>query len=307
MSAPETPASRRCPGVWLGDALGAMVARLPQPLLLAAGRLLALLAWPLMRRRRRIAARNLALCFPALDDGARARLLRATIRDTVTGMLELLRAWYAPPRALAPLLGSVEGLGHLRAALAAGRGVLLLGGHVPHAELDARLLLERLRAEGIDAPVRLVIRSYGRPCLERWIGGARRRAFGPTLGKKDTRGLVRVLSGGGIAALMADQDFSYSNVFVPFFGVPASTLASLPALVGRTGAALLPFWFHRDDAGRYHLVIEAAWDDWPAQSPEDAAARYMRALEARIAAHPSQYLWMHRRFKTRPPGEPSLY
>lgn len=307
MSASEAPASPRCPGVWLGDALGAVVGRLPQPLLLGLGGLLARLAWPLMRRRRRIAARNLALCFPALDEPARARLLRATMRETITGMLELLRAWYAPPRALAPLLGSVEGLEHLRAAQAAGRGALLLGGHVPHCELDARLLLERLRAEGIDAPIRLVARPYGMPCVERWIGGARRRAFGPTLGKKDTRGLVRVLAGGGIAALMADQDFSYANVFVPFFGVPASTLATLPALVGRTGAALLPFWYHRDDAGRYHLVIEAPWDDWPAQSPEEAAARYMRGLEARIAAHPAQYLWMHRRFKTRPPGEPPLY
>ena len=74
--------------------------------------------------------------------------------------------------------------------------------------------------------------------------------------------------------------------------------------------------FHADAAARADADdmkrasadrIEAAWDDWPAQSPEDAAARYMRALEARIAAHPSQYLWMHRRFKTRPPGEPPLY
>ncbi len=300
-------AAPRCPGVVLGDALGALVSRLPQPVLLGLGALLARLARPLLRGRARIAARNLALCFPGLDDAARQALLRATVRDTVTGTLEHLRAWYAPPRALAPLLGSLEGLGHLRDALAAGRGVLLLGGHVPHCELAARLLLERLRAEGIDAPIRLVARPYGAPCVERWIGGARRRAFGPTLGKKDTRGLVRTLAGGGIAALMADQDFSYAHAFVPFFGVPAATLASLPSLAGRTGAAVLPFWYHRDADGRYHLVLEAPWDDWSAQSPEDAAARYMRALEARVAAHPSQYLWMHRRFKTRPPGEPPLY
>lgn len=283
------------------DLLAAGVARLPQSALLWLARVLTWLLWPGMGKRRRYARINIALCFPQLDDAQRKRLLRDNLRATVTGALELIRAWYAPSHPLAHL-AEVEGLEHLRAATAAGRGVLLFGGHFTHSELAARLLQE-VAAQ----PLHVVVRRNNHRCLEAMFDRARRSRFAGTIAKKDVRGLLRVLSRGGVVAYSADQNFTYQNAFVPFFGIPAATLTATPELAQRGKAVVLPFWFHRDRDGRYRLRIEPQWSGWPSGDPVADAARYMAELEQVVREHPEQYLWVHRRFKTRPPGEADVY
>ncbi len=277
------------------------VARLQQRVLLALASVMTVLLWPLLARRRRIAAINLKLCFPDQSRREQRRLLRATLRATTMGVFELLRAWYAPAGKIATL-GDIEGLERLREALARGQGVLLFTGHFTGSELVGRMI-----GEALGRPVRVVVRPNNNECLERWLDAARERVFGPTIGKKDTRALLRALRSGEVVAYSADQNFTYQNAFVPFFGVPAATLVSTPELLRRANACMLPFWFHRDDDGRYHVRIEAAWPGWSDADPATAAAIYMRELEAVVREHPEQYLWVHRRFKTRPPGEPDLY
>lgn len=274
---------------------------MPQPWLLRLGGVLTWLLSPLLGRRRRYADRNLALCFPELDAPARGRLLQATLRATVTGMLESLRGWFAPASTLRGLV-DVEGLEHLQAARAQGRGVLLVTGHSPHLELGGRML-----SEVSGEPIAIVVRRQGRPCLERFVDGGRRRAFADTIGKKDMRGLLRTLSGGGVVAYAGDQDFSYQNAFVPFFGIPAATVTAIPELARRGNASVLTYWFQRGDGGRYRLWIDPPAPDWPSGDAVADAAHYMAMLECVVRRHPEQYLWVHRRFKTRPPGEPDLY
>ncbi len=283
------------------DLLAAGVARLPQSILLWLGRALTWLLGPAMRKRSRYARANIALCFPGLDDAQRKRLLRDNQRATVTGALELIRAWYAPSSALAGLV-EIDGIEHLRAATAAGRGVLLFGGHFTTSELCARLLQE-VAAQ----PVHVVVRRNNHRCLEAMFDRARRSRFAGTIAKKDVRGLLRVLSGGGVVAYSADQNFTYQNAFVPFFGISAATLTATPELARRGKAVVLPFWFHRDADGRYRLRIEPQWSGWPSGDPAADAARYMSELEKVVRQHPEQYLWVHRRFKTRPPGESDVY
>jgi KDO2-lipid IV(A) lauroyltransferase len=291
-------------GCWFiapANLVAACIARLPQRVLLALGAVSTGLLWPLLRKRRRIAQINIDLCFPQLDDAARKRLVKQNIRNTVTGVFELIRGWYAPASALRGM-ADVQGLEHLRAALASGHGVLLLCGHFPHAELCGRLL-----GEAIGQRVHILARHNNNPCLERVMDGARRRAFAGVVAKKDVRGLLRVLSRGGIVAYSADQNFNYQNAFVPFFGIQASTLTTTPELARRGNAVVLPFWFHRDEAGRYQLRIEPTWEGWPSGNPAADAARYMAELENFVRQHPAQYLWVHRRFKTRPPDEVEVY
>jgi KDO2-lipid IV(A) lauroyltransferase len=295
------PGAARCRWLAPANAIAHGIACLPQAWLLRLGVVLTWLSWPLLRRRRRYARTNLALCFPELDARAQRRLLRATLRASVTGLLESLRAWFAPPSRLRGLV-EVEGLQHLQAAQADGRGVLLLTGHTPHLELGGRLL-----SEALGRPVSIVVRLNNHPCIERFIDGARRRAFAATIGKKDVRELLRALARGDVVAQAGDQDFNYQHAFVPFFGIPAATLTAIPELARRGNATVLPYWFQREADGRYRLWIEPQWPGWPSGDPAADAARYMRELETVVRRHPEQYLWVHRRFKTRPPGAAGLY
>ena len=279
----------------------AAVARLPQRALLGLGRAAAWLAWPLLRSRRRIAAINIALCFPALDAGQQAALVRESVVNTAVGAFELMRAWWAPPRALAGL-ARIDGIEHLQQALARGQGVLLMCGHFTHTELAVRLL-----GEALGRPVRVVVRRHNNACLERWFDAARAAVFGPTIGKKDVRALLRTLSEGQPVVYSADQNFTYQNAFVPFFGVPAATLTATPELVRRAGAVLLPFWYRRDGDGRYRIQVLPPLEGFPGPDATADTARVMAALEGLVRRCPTQYLWLHQRFKRQPDGSKRRY
>ena len=256
--------------------LARALAWLPPGLLLRLAGGLAWLAGPLLARRRRVVEANLRACFPGLDAPARERLLRGR--------------------------ADIEGLEHVREALDAGEGVLLFTGHFTQSELAARLL-----SDALGRRVRGVVRRHNQPCVEAAFERARRRVFAPTLAKKDVRGLLRALQAGEAVVYSADQDFSYGHAFAPFFGVPAATLASTPALVRRAAARMLFFSFHRTPEGRYCLRLQPEWPGWRDGPPEQSTRLYMQALEAAVAQAPAQYLWAHRRFKTRPPGAAPLY
>ncbi len=290
----------RCWSTPLLDAAAWVVGRLPQRAALALGRALAWLSWPLLRSRRRIARANVDACFPELDATARRRLADASLVNTVIGVLELVRGWHAPARTLAPL-ATVVGIERLRDALSRG-GVMLVGGHMTHAELGVRLI-----GDALGRPLHAMARRHNDPCLEGWIERSRRRVMASTIGKKDVRALLRTLLDGQPVIYVADQNFNYQHAFVPFFGVPAATMTALPELARRGRATMLPFWIRRDDAGHYHVRIEPTWSDWPSGDPARDAARYMAELEAAVREAPDQYLWAHQRFKTRPPGAAPLY
>lgn len=280
--------------------VGGLVARLPQSALLALGRGLARLGRPLLRRRARIAERNLALCFPTLAPDVRQRLGEEALANAVIGGLESLRAWFAPTPA--PVQVRVDGLQHLRDALACGRGVLVLAAHFTSVELACRLL-----SEAAGERMGMLVRRHGQPAVEAAIDAGRRRHAGDTVAKKDLRGLMALLGQGRAVVYAPDQDFRHGHVFVPFFGIPAATLAMTARIAARTGAAVLPFWFHREPDGSYVLELEPPLPDVEAAAPAAEAARYVAAIEARVRQHPAQYLWVHRRFQTRPEGEPPLY
>lgn len=292
----------RCLGWRALGRVFAALARMPQPALLAAGAALGVAVRPVLARRWRVARINFALCFPAASAQDREARLAAHRRAVATAVLELLRAWFAPSSSLVGL-ADVEGLDRLREAQARGQGVLLLTGHLMHTELATRFV-----AEALGAPIGGVVRRYDRhPCLERLLDAARRRRLGPTVGKFDTRGMVRHLREGGRLVYSADQDFRHGHLFVPFFGTPAATFAGTPQLVRAGRAAVCFLAMARGADGRYLVRVSDPGLDVLLDDPVAFATRYMQVLEAAVREAPDQYLWVHRRFKTRPPGEPPVY
>lgn len=281
--------------------LAMLSARLPQKALLRVAKLCCLACWPFLYRRRRVASTNIELCFKSLSLTERQDLFNRNLLATVTGVFELFRAWYAPSKTLSGL-ADIHGIERLEAALSEGKGVLLLTGHFTHTELAVRFLGEALKRK-----IRVVVRRHNNECIEHAFDDARSKVFGDSIEKKDLRALLKALRAGEAVVYSSDQNFNYQHAFVPFFGIPAATLTATPAIIERSGAAMLPFWFYRDVDGRYQITIAEAWENWPSGNALADTQIYMQKLEAVVREHPEQYLWAHRRFKTRPQGLPDIY
>ncbi len=281
--------------------LAMLSARLPQRWLMRAAKLFCLACWPFLYRRRRVASTNIELCFQNLSLPERQDLFNRNLLATITGVFELFRAWYAPAKTLAGL-ADIHGIERLSAALAEGKGVLLLTGHFTHTELAVRLL-----SEALNKKVRVVVRRHNNACIEHAFETARAKVFGDSIEKKDLRALLKALRAGDAVVYSSDQNFNYQHAFVPFFGIPAATLTATPNIIERSGAAMLPFWFYRDANNRYQITIAMPWENWPSTDAIADTHIYMEKLEAVVREHPEQYLWVHRRFKTRPQGSPNIY
>ena len=255
----------------------------------------------LASRRRRIAAANIAYCFPELDERERAALLDRHFRSLGFALIEVAISWYADAGALRDLV-RVEGRGHLDAALARGRGALLLAGHFTALEIGAARL-------GLEAPVDGVYRPHADRPMEHAMRAGRQRFGGRLLDRRDLRGVLRRLRLNRAVWYAPDQDLRLrGGVFAPFFGRPAATLTTTSRIARASAAPVLPFRVERAADGRaYRAVIEPALTDFPSGDDAADAARINEIIERWVRARPEQYLWVHRRFKTRPPGAPDLY
>jgi len=287
---------------WLGVAAVWLIAHLPQSLLPWLGRRLGALVARVPSARRRIAAANIALCFPALDPAQRAALVDANLRDIGMMMVEFALGWLGSDRRMAALPTTIEGLEHLEAARARGKGVLLVGGHFSHLELCARLVSQRIRIAGM-------YRRMDSTVFEWVVLRARLRYAAAMFEKDDIRGTVKYLRAGGTLWYAPDQDMrSKDTVFVPFFGVPAATITATHHLARLSGAAVIPF-FHRrlPDGSGYVLRLAAPLENFPSADVLDDTARVNACIEQMVREAPAQYLWVHKRFKTRPPGAAAIY
>ena len=280
-----------------------LLARCPPGWRAGAARLLGAAWRRAAPRRRRIAAANLAYCFPELDDRERRALLDRHFRSLGFALIEVALAWYADRAALRELV-RVDGREHLDAALARGRGALLLAGHFTTLEIGAARLC-------IDVPVDGVYRPHADPSMERASRDGRQRFGGRLLDRADVRGMLRRLRANRAVWYAPDQDPGGrrgAGVFAPFFGRPAATLTAPARIARASGAPVLPFRVERAAGGRaYRIVIEPPLAGFPGGDERADAARINEVIERWARAAPEQYLWVHRRFKTRPPGEPSLY
>lgn len=284
---------------WIALALLRLAARLPWAFQRALGRGIGALAFAFARSRRRAASINLALCLPQMPQNERDALLRATFRDFGIGLFEFARAWWG---SLAPIRrgARIEGLEHLHALQAQGRGVLLVSGHFMTLEMCGRLLCDHVPLAGM-------YRRYRDPVMEWAVKRGRLRYASAMFANEDIRPAMRHLKQGGLLWYAPDQDMrGKDTVFAPFFGVPAATITATHQFARLTGCAVVPF-FHRREGGRYVLRIAPPLEDFPSKDATADSARVNAAIEAMVREAPSQYLWIHRRFKRRPEGAAPPY
>lgn len=298
---PALLAPRHWPA-WIGLGVIWLVARVPYSILLRLGRFVGWLAARLIGSDRRgTAARNLELCFPEQSAEERARLLEENLRDSGVMLIEFALAWMGSTRTIANIPVTIEGLEHLEAARIAKRGVLLVGAHFSHLELCARLVSQRLRIAGM-------YREHEDAAFEWAIKCARLHYASAMFTKDQLRQTVRWLKAGGTIWYAPDQDMRGKDVvFAPFFGVAASTITATHHLARLSGAEVIPFFHRRLDDGGYAIRLEQPLADFPSADAVHDTARINSCIERMVREAPTQYLWMHKRFKTRPPGEASIY
>lgn len=279
-----------------------LVAHLPRPWLMGLGRFLGALVQRFPSPRRHIAEVNIDLCFPELPAAERAALVDAHLRDIGLMMVEFALGWMGSDRAIERVPVQLEGLEHLRAAREQGKGVLLVGGHFSHLELCARLVSRHIRISGM-------YRRMDSDVFEWSVLRARLDYAEAMFDKDDIRGTVKYLRQGGTLWYAPDQDMrSKDNVFVPFFGVPAATITATHHLARMSGAAVIPF-FHRRLPGHagYAMRLGAPLSGFPSDDALVDTARINASIEQMVREAPEQYLWVHKRFKTRPEGSPGVY
>lgn len=286
---------------WLGACLLRLLAWLPYRTILGLGAVFGKLVAPLLRERRHVITRNLELCFPELDDAARAELRVEVLRDMGIMLGEFALGWMASDRKLAKLPVRIEGLEHLQALRKQDRGALLVGGHFSHLELCARLISRQVRIAGM-------YRRMDSEVFE-WLVLRARLGYADTMFDKDAlRATVKYLKRGGVLWYAPDQDMrGKDSVFAPFFRVPASTITATHHLARLSGAAVIPFFHRRETHGGYALRLEAPLDGFPTDDVVADTARINALIERMVREAPAQYLWAHKRFKTRPPGSPPVY
>ncbi|MDC8802290.1 LpxL/LpxP family Kdo(2)-lipid IV(A) lauroyl/palmitoleoyl acyltransferase [Halomonas pacifica] len=286
---------------WLGIGAMRLGAWLPWRLKMGVGRGIGLLAWRLARRRRHITETNLRLCFPELSEARRAELVRETFIANGIGLLETATGWCRDPEHLRHRV-TFSGQEHMARVQAQGKGALILGIHFSTLDLGGALHSLFFRADAVQRP-------HDNPLFNRFMARARAPYFDAVLDRHDLRGVVRRLKAGHNVWYSPDQDFGReASVFAPFFGIEAATVRMTSRIARLTGAPVIPLIFHRNPDNRtYTLEYLPPLEDFPGGDEVADATRVNAVIEQAIRKHPEQYLWLHRRFKTRPEGEPGFY
>jgi len=273
---------------------------LPLPILGRIGSGVGWLMYYAIPKRRKIALTNLRLCMPELSEAARRDIAMRHFQGYSRSILERSLIWWAPVPRLRRLI-------HIEPA-------------VPQAEMESGptiLLCPHfvcLDVAGVAArviPLSTIYSPQKNKAFDDLLRYGRER-FGPVrlfTREAGVKPILRALRDGLPYFMLPDMDFGEKDAaFVPFFGIPAATLTALGRLSAATGAKVIPVvaTFLPNYQG-YRVVFYPAWDDYPGEDMIAATRRMNAFIEERVRENPAEYFWTHKRFKTRPPGEPSLY
>lgn len=272
---------------------------LPLPVLRVLGSGLGQLLFAVAGGRRKVALRNLALCFPALSEGERQALARRHFVAFARAFLDRPVFWWASEARLRRLI-RLTGSEHLRDP--DGRPTILLAPHF--VGLDAGGMMMTM-----STPLVSVYSNQSNPVFNAVLLEGRLRFNAPVLLSRQDgmRKAIKALKDGYPFYYLPDMDFGpQDSIFVPFFGVPAATVPGVSRLARLTGARVVPCITRLVDDG-YEVELQRPWEDYPGEDVEADTRRMNAFIEAQVLRMPEQYFWVHKRFKTRPPGEPRLY
>jgi KDO2-lipid IV(A) lauroyltransferase len=289
---------------WLGILLWYLICNLlPFPVQIWLGKQLGYLLYRCNIDRTRVARVNIDRCYPHLSEAQRESLLRHTMESTAIGIFESGAAWFWPRWRFVNKY-RIEGLEHLEKCANSNTGVLLMGLHFTPIEIGAAFLNQRVAIAGFYRPHKNPVYEYIQA-----LGRIKHNRKSQVIANDDVRKIVKALRSGVSVNYAPDQDYGRRrSVFAPFFGIQTATVKA-PAQLAQAGRAEIIPWVcsRTSDYGQYVIKIYPPITDELTGDDLQNAKVINDFAEARIRDNPEQYLWVHRRFKTRPEGEESYY
>jgi len=292
---------------WLAMWFMRAISTFPIPLIWIVGSAIGELAYFLMARRRHITLTNIRACFPELPDREQRALARAHFRAFAQAGLATPISWWGSEARMKRIVRVPGKKEYFDRALAEKKPVILLVAHFVAIEVAGMVL----------APDHFMIDMYKRPknLFFDWMIRSRRTRFVPRHGgalverREGIKPVIRAMRQGGSFFYLSDQDQGRDgSVFVPFFGVQAATLTALCRLAQITKAVVIPCFARQLPRGQgYELKFLAPLENFPSGDDVADTARMNKIIEDGVRTMPEQYFWSHRRFKTRPEGEPPFY
>ncbi len=275
---------------WAGLGVLRLLELLPFGAQRQMGSLLGLLIERLPLAYVRIARRNIELCLPHLSPCARRELLTDHCKSLGMGLCETANTWWSDDRRVAGL-ATIEGAEHLRAALARGRGAIIIGGHFTTIEIATRIL-------GTVVPLNVLYRPTKNALLSKTMHDSFCR-HGKPIRHDDVRAMIRALKHNEAVWYAPDQSYRNKGAeMVDFFGIPAATTTATSRLARITGAAVLTYFPERmPGTAGYRVTLGPALSNFPSTDARRDVERFHALLEAQIRRVPEQYFWVHRRFK----------
>ena len=283
---------------WIGILFMKLAASLPFFLQIKLGQLIGLLSYYLARGRRHICETNIRLCFPELNAQEQKRLVRRTFLSNGIGFIEICITWCGNKERYRNRV-TLHGMDHLKQALDQGRGVFLIGSHLTTFEIAGFLF-------SMFGDMNCTYRRNDKNALfDAFMFNGRRQHYEGVYERKDIRGAMRCLKEGRMLWYAPDQDYgAQHSVFVPFFGNLAATITAGSRFAKFNDSPVLFFSHYRkEDNSGYEIYFSPVVEGYPSGDDEKDGAIINQLVEEAIRKQPDQYLWLHKRFKTPPPGE----
>jgi KDO2-lipid IV(A) lauroyltransferase len=274
---------------------------LPMPAKQRLGKWLGVFLSKVMSYRFRVTKTNIGMCMPELSEAQREELARDSFVACARGFLESTHAWWRDTGKYQSQV-KVSGRQHLDEAMARGKGILLLGGHYSIFDFALPLIACQLTRPGY------MYRPNDNPVIDRMIERGRKRDMNiEPFTKRQLGGMMSFLREGGQVWYACDQDFGRkATIFTPFFGVEAACITTPSYIAQTSGCSVICVSHLRTSAGEYEITFSPIQENFGEDDQKDAAV-WNGFIEQAIRRHPDQYLWLHKRFKTRPEGMARLY
>lgn len=281
-------------------AVAKLLAKLPLFMLLKFGAALGYLTWLIPNKRKKIAAINIALCFPELATEKQRSLVKLNLVSTGIGFAEMIVAYWSKTDKFIQHF-EFEGLQHVENAIKKNKGCILLSCHLHSMELATRAINTQLQS-----PAHILGRQHNNKYFEKYIDKARKKHCEKTIDKKDLRSVLKAFKANRFVFYIPDQNFSYHCEYIDFFKQPAATVVAPVKIAQSSQASVVP-WFCFRENNKWKIQFIEPLDYFYTDEIKTSLRKMNHLFEEQIIKHPDQYLWVHRRFKNHPQGKNFYY